>query len=247
MTMITEGRLSDSPYIDAVMHGHTLSAGSTIRPGEIHWHMVFVRVGNQMHPLITGPLTTSGRAQWGADAEILWIKFKLGTYMPHLPAKHFLDDETMLPKATSRKFWLKGSAWQFPDYENVDTFVNRLARDEILMFDPVVRDALDDRATKISARTVRERFARATGLTQVHVRQMQRAERAAGLLAQGMPILDVVDAVGYFDQPHLTRSLKQYIGHTPLQILRKETDGVASLQYDAPELEDHAIRLAEAQ
>jgi hypothetical protein len=28
-----------------------------------------------------------------------------------------------------------------------------------------------------------------------------------------------VDAAGYYDQPHLTRSLKQWVGHTPAQII----------------------------
>ena len=36
-------------------------------------------------------------ASWGNDAEILWIKFKLGTFMPDLPARNFMDVETALP------------------------------------------------------------------------------------------------------------------------------------------------------
>ena len=35
-----------------------------------------------------------------------------------------------------------------------------------------------------------------------------------------MPILDTVEEAGYFDQSHLTRSLKQWVGHTPAQIIR---------------------------
>jgi methylphosphotriester-DNA--protein-cysteine methyltransferase len=49
---------------------------------------------------------------------------------------------------------------------------------------------------------------------------MQRAHQAAALLRQGVSILDTTDALGYFDQPHLTRSLKQFVGHTPAQLLR---------------------------
>jgi AraC-like DNA-binding protein len=33
-----------------------------------------------------------------------------------------------------------------------------------------------------------------------------------------MPILDVVHRAGYFDQPHLSRSLKRLIGMTPSEI-----------------------------
>ncbi len=50
--------------------------------------------------------------------------------------------------------------------------------------------------------------------------KLDRARQAADLLAQGVSILDTVDQAGYADQPHLTRSLKHFIGQTPAQILR---------------------------
>ena len=66
---------------------------------------------------------------------------------------------------------------------------------------------------------MRLRYLRATGLTQSHIRQVERAQRAAAHLRQGRSIPDTVYEVGYFDQPHMTRSLKQWIGHTPAQIV----------------------------
>jgi hypothetical protein len=33
--------------------------------------------------------------------------------------------------------------------------------------------------------------------------------------------LDTIHEVGYFDQPHLTRSLKYFIGQTPAQLREK--------------------------
>lgn len=39
------------------------------------------------------------------------------------------------------------------------------------------------------------------------------------LLRQGVSILNTVCQLGYFDQPHVTRSLRQWIGHTPAQIV----------------------------
>jgi AraC-like DNA-binding protein len=123
-----------------------------------------------------------------------------------------------LPSAPPNATWLNGAAWQFPNFENVDTFVDRLMRANVLVRDPLVDAALQDHPHAIPSRTVRHRFLRATGLTQTHVRQIQRAQRAAALLEQGVSILDTVHEIGYFDQPHLTRSLKRFVGKTPTQI-----------------------------
>jgi hypothetical protein len=39
-------------------------------------------------------------------------------------------------------------------------------------------------------------------------------------LTQGVSILDTVHEAGYFDQAHLTRSLRHFIGQTPARIIR---------------------------
>jgi len=120
MTILFEERSSDSLYIETVTRGWTMSDGSTIRPAEIKWHMVFVKENGRAHSLVVGPLTMSGVAAWGEGAEILWIRFKIGSFMPHLPIRNYLDAETSLPGASGGSFWLKSSAWQFPDYDNVE-------------------------------------------------------------------------------------------------------------------------------
>ena len=248
MSLSFEERLSDSPYIEKVTHGWTTGEGSTIRPAEVNWHMVLTRHSAGMQFLVVGPLGASGLVHWGGEAEILWIKFKLGTFMPHLPGREILDSETPLPEASSRSFWLKGSAWPFPDYENTDTFVEKLVRAEILTYDPLVRATLQGHPQDIAPRTVRHHFLRATGLTQGHIVQFQRAQRAVQLLRQKGSILDTVHAAGYFDQPHLTRSLKQFIGYTPAQILRMSEPEFCRLVQDKdPQLEYDADILVNTQ
>jgi hypothetical protein len=220
MTIVYEERLSDSPYIETVTRGRMTSAGSSVRPAECSWHMVFVRYNGTMQPLVVGALPSSGVVTYREGAELLWVKFKLGTFMPHLPVKNILDVETTLPTAAGQSFWLKSSVWQYPDYDNVETFVDRLVHDDVLVRDPVVNAVLQGQPQDVPSRTLRHRFLRTTGLTQSHIYQVERAQRAAALLRQGKSILDTVYEVGYFDQPHLTRSLKRWVGHTPAQLIR---------------------------
>lgn len=220
MSILSETRFSDSPFVETITYGRTIRDGSTIRPAESNWHLVFVKHSGQTQAIVVGALPKAGEVAWGEGAEILWVKFKLGAFMPHLPTRNFLNSQTMLPQASSQSFWLRGSAMQIPDFENVDTFLNRLVRDESLVYDPSINAALQDQSNDISPRTLRHHFIRATGLTQSLIRQMQRAQRAEQLLKQGTSILDTIEEAGYFDQPHLTRALKQWIGHTPAEIVR---------------------------
>jgi AraC-like DNA-binding protein len=218
MSLIFEERQSDSPYVELITTGRTTGSSTTIRPAEVRWHMVIARFEGSLMPIITGPLTSSGVVNFVEGIELLWIKFKLGVFTPRLPVRGLLNTEIMLPEAGGKSFWLDSTAWQLPNYENADTFVNRLIREGTLEFDPVVNAALCDELPAIPQRTVRHRFQRATGLTHAYIRQYERAQYAASLLRQGRSILDTVFDAGYFDQPHMTRSLKQFVGYTPAQL-----------------------------
>ena len=109
---------------------------------------------------------------------------------------------------------------EIPNYENADIFVERLVKAALLVHDPLVSAALDAQILPVTNRTIQRRFRHVTGLTQGKIQQIKRARRALGLLQDGMSILDTVFQAGYADQAHLTRSLKQFIGQTPGQLLR---------------------------
>ena len=121
-------------------------------------------------------------------------------------------------KRSASSFWLDGSAWEFPRFDNADVFVDRLVRAGLLVRDPVVEAAIDGEIREVSVRTVQRRVLRSTGLTLTAIRQIDRAKRAAALLSQGVPIAETIGLTGYADQPHLTRALSRFIGQTPRQI-----------------------------
>lgn len=55
-------------------------------------------------------------------------------------------------------------------------------------------------------------------MSQRTVQQISRARQAMRLLQQGASILDAVHEAGYYDQAHLSRSMKRWLGHTPSQL-----------------------------
>jgi hypothetical protein len=169
---------------------------------------------------LRGPETKANPAPIPDDAEFLGIVFKLGTYMPHLPTLKLVDEGINLPMAAGERFYLHGSSWEMPDFENVDVFIERLVREQLLVQDAVVTAALEGHQPDMSVRTIQRRFLHATGLSHKSILQIERANEALKLLEQGVPILDVAFETGYYDQPHLTKALKLYMGQTPAQIAR---------------------------
>jgi len=87
--------------------------------------------------------------------------------------------------------------------------------------DPVVEAAIQGQTPPMAIRSLQYRFVQATGLTHKTIQQIERAHSAAALLTQGTSIADTVFDLGYFDQSHLTNSLKRFIGKTPAQIASK--------------------------
>lgn len=214
-----DGRSSDSPFVETIWRSQSDRAGEFLSVAASNWEMVITQLAGNIHLTLRGPETQANPAHCPANGEWLGVIFRLGTFMPHLPTIKLVDSEINLPKASARAFWLYGSAWEFPTYNNVDTFIARLVREGLLVHEPVVAAALQNQATDFSLRSVQRRFLYATGLTQGAVSQIERARQAATLLQQGVSILDTVELAGYADQPHLTRALKRFIGQTPAQLL----------------------------
>jgi hypothetical protein len=216
-----EERPSDSPFIEAIWRTQSERAGVFSSVAASQGELVLSKHKGQITFTVRGPETkaTPAHCEW-VDAEFLGIVFKLGTFFPHLPPGKVMNrNDVHLPQATSKTFWLYGSTWQFPDYENADTFVDRLVREGLLVHDSIVDATRQGQVQDLSLRSIQRRFLRATGLTYGGVCQIERARYALTLLQQGVSILDTVELAGYADQPHLTRSLKHFVGQTPAQII----------------------------
>lgn len=214
-----EDKGSDSPYVEAVWKNHCESGGPFISMATNQWGIVVTKLGARQYVTIRGPETFATIAECPPEAEHYGIYFKVGTFLLDLRAADVRDGAVNLPEGRHGTFRFKGSAWEIPSYENVDAFVARLVREGLLVRESVVDTTLQGGRIDLSVRSVERRFVQATGLTRSAIKQIERARLATGLLKSGRSILDTVFDAGYADQPHLTRSLKHYIGQTPAQLL----------------------------
>jgi hypothetical protein len=219
-----EDRPSDSPFVERVWRSRSAGAGLFHSMAEPNLELVFARVGGARQTVLRGPVTRASLAQCPADGEWLAVRFRLGTYLPALPISALIDHNSVfLPCADDGRFWLDGRWWAPPSYESAETFVAHLAAAGVTARDGLVGAVVAGDDAAAGLRSVQRRFLRFTGLSRSALRQIERARNAAGQLRDGVDVLDVVDAAGYFDQPHLHRAMRRLVGQTPRDLARGKT------------------------
>jgi hypothetical protein len=163
MALSFDERASASPYVDRIWRSYSERDGSFTSIAAVHWELVVTKYRGKTTMTLRGPETKATRADFPAEAEWFGIDFKLGAFMPHLPPGNVVNlKDIRLPEVTSTSFWLHSSAWEFPSYENADTFVDRLVRQGLLIHDPVVQAALQGHPQDISVRSVQYHFLHST-------------------------------------------------------------------------------------
>lgn len=231
MLIFDEDRASDSPYVERVWRSHSEGAGSFLSIAESRAEIVIARYRGRITVTVRGPENRATRGPYPPDAEWLGIRFKPGAYLLPYPARKLVNGKVTLPEAMRGSFWLAGSTWQIPHFDNADTFAEWLVRHDLLVIDPAVPAALQGEAADSSRRTLQRHFLQATGVTQSMIHQIERARCAPLLLKTGVSIPNATQEAGYFDQPHLTRSMRRFIGQTPAELLDEDQSDQLSFLY----------------
>jgi hypothetical protein len=202
-------RPSDSPYIERVWRGSSDGGGPFTSVAAGHLELVVTRLADLAMVTVRGPETRATTIDCPPDGEWTAIRFRLGVHVPALPTLLLVDHRDVhLPVAADGSFALLGSRWQLPDLENAERYVEALARRGVIARDDVVEAAIRGGTQSVTTRSVQRHFRRTTGITHGQFRQIERARHATNLLRDGASILDTVHACDYFDQAHLTRSLR---------------------------------------
>jgi AraC-like DNA-binding protein len=197
----------------------------------VRWGLVFWEQAGRPYAGVTGPETRAGTAPVPEGATFTGIEFAVGTSLRTVSTPALVDGGIELPDTTRRTFQLDGAHWETPGPDDAEALVARLVRAGAVVRDPLVVEALRGHRPAVSGRTVERRFRAATGLTRGAVRQIERARTAAELLAAGAPAADVVVKLDYYDEPHLARALRSYVGRTVRQ-LREGVGGAIALDLD---------------
>ncbi|MDF5752816.1 helix-turn-helix domain-containing protein [Spongiactinospora sp. TRM90649] len=233
MVLRFETRASDSPWVDTVWSATSEHVAEMTSVAAVCWGLVFSEHDGRVSASISGPETSTGTAPVPEGAIFFGIEFAVGTSLRAVPTPALVNGGVELPEATRGTFLLDGVRWGSPGPDDAEALVDRLVRAGAVVRDPLVTEVRRGHRPAVSERTVERRFRAATGMTQGAVRQIERARHAAALLATGIPVADVVSGLEYFDEPHLARALRRYVGRTARQ-LREGTGGAIALNLDQP-------------
>jgi hypothetical protein len=161
ITFVIDDRPSDSSCVERVWTARSEQAGEFLSVAASNSELVVSRYRDRVFLTVRGPETRMTTFDCPADGDWLGIRFKPGTFLPQFPPRTLRDNKSVtLPEASTRSFWLDGSAWEYPTFENADTFVARLLKKGIITRDRTVEAVVRGEPHPLSLRSAQRRFLR---------------------------------------------------------------------------------------
>jgi hypothetical protein len=223
MSFTYQERSADSPFIKSIWHTQSGMPGVFTAAPDGCWDIIITKYHGMIRITLNGQALTAATVPYDEGAETLGISFKPEVFLSPLPGEYLVGRAIELPTASSTTFWLDNQTFEIPTFENVEGFIDKLIRDNLLTRSEVVSRFVRGHPKTTSERTLQRHFLRTTGLTPYYFSQLQRVQQAVMLLQQGKRAIDVAFETGYADQPHMAKAIKHIMGRTPAEIARQNS------------------------
>lgn len=211
-------RQSDSPFIESVWTAAAPIKTQRTVIADPCICLALVKNGDTSQVILTGPKTKPWHASLEGGYVCTSIRLKPGVFVKGFLTKNLTDNSLAFPADSEGRFWFRGAHLQFPHFNDVEAFVDQLQRLGYLGYETPPNDPIKS-GDVLSARSHARQVQRATGLSPYQLYQLRRMHQALRLLKQGVPAVDVASELAFVDQPHLIRASRQFLGHTPKQLL----------------------------
>ena len=219
MSQKQERRTSDNPYIDRVWRSTALSDGTYLATPDSSWDLIAaIKADGARMVFITGQATKAERLNYKAGEQSVVIQFAAGAYLPVFKGAPFTDSFVILQLPDDMHFELAGNIFPWPTFENAEELIDEMVRLGVLANDDIVDGVLRGTPKAASKRSIERHFKTTTGLSPKKMADIRRAQEAVRMLKSGKdPSTTAVDA-GYYDQPHLSKSLKKLMDSLPSDV-----------------------------
>lgn len=209
-----EQKPSRLPFAEVIWRAKMTQPGEYSDPAKDTWGLAFTeRLDGSLVVELLGP-SILHRVVDGNVGDIYWgIEFfafvtMRGVNKPELTGKF------VSLRVEGESFFIGTDKYPIPRFDTLEDFCGELASDGIISH----TNRQFGKQAALSLRSEQRNHRQATGITRKQLQQIKRAERAVVLLEKGMKPGDVAVEVGYADQAHMTRSLKNLQGKTPARV-----------------------------
>ena len=210
--LMWQERVSTSEFIASVWTSHVLVAMARTVLADPCISIAIIKDGHGVKVVLKGPTTAPYHERFPSGYTCTTIRLQPGVVLRNFPAEKFIDHTLVLSNDAEIKDWLGDSSLRLLSFDTAELFVEQLHKSGRISY-----QAPTDRA--LSIRSYSRLIKRTTGLSPYRLRQLQRAHQALTLLKQGMSAAAVAAELDFVDESHLTRVVKQFLGHTPKQLL----------------------------
>lgn len=180
--------------------------------------IILVKGGDSSEVIFRGPETQPRSDILLPGYTWIGIRLKPGVRLKNFPTQQFTDKFRTWPANCNGQFEFEGTLLQFPDFKSVEKLIQQMYDLGYLSGTPL--NSQVEQRQGMSAKSYSRYIKRSTGLSPYKLRQLQRMAEALRLLRQGTPAITVASQLGFADQAHLTRAAKQFLGHTPKELLQ---------------------------
>jgi hypothetical protein len=179
--------------------------------------IIFVQGAGSSEIIIRGPETKPRDEVLIPGYTWTAIRLQPGVQLKSFPAQQFTDSFQTLSVDSNGRFQFQGVQLQFPSFRDAELLIEQMH--DLGFISGKALDSQESPRQGISSKSYSRLVKNTTGLSPYKLRQIQRIHQALQLLKQGVPATIVAADLGFVDQAHLTRAAKQFLGHTPKELL----------------------------
>lgn len=179
--------------------------------------LILVKGTDSSEVLLNGPRTKPRGEILLPNYTWTAIRLQPGVQLKNVSASQLLDSSKALPTDSNARFQFEGVTLQFPSFRNAEQLIMQMQNLGLLSGKPI--NSKESPRQGLSSKSYSRLVKHSTGLSPYKLRQLQRIHEALRLLKQGVPATVVAADLGFVDQAHLIRAAKQFLGHTPKELL----------------------------
>ncbi len=179
--------------------------------------IILVKGANGSEVIVKGPGTKPCGEVLVPGYTLVAIRLQPGVLLKNFPAQQFLDKSLSLPADGGARFQFEGIQLQFPGFHSAEKLIEQMYDAGLISGETL--DGQEFPRQGMSSKSYLRLVKRTTGLSPYKLHQLQRIHRALKLLKEGVSAATVAADLGFVDQAHLSRAAKQFLGHTPKELL----------------------------